>query len=655
MKAIGTAAGNTLHRSVVGWACLLLSAAVASFSPAPKAAAADVTFQGRVYRVTVLRPLDENGVILSTADLAGRDLVFVHLADGRRFLQLPAAGKRACFTGLGNTADDRHVFFLLNLTNGTVEVRSSIAGRLLNLDGTTADASTIETPLIKWYNIPVDLLTNGTPTDVCAVDKDYLALRTDGTKPDDERVYIISRQQVSAIQSWFKVTLKDADDANGHAAVFVEYDPETGNFLAVQPSLPTGVNTDTTDRIEAWSRTEIGTGNIGTFKDRLDLDGNTAFDYVEGTKVIHYGGTALGLTLDPETGTVYQLDAASRTIYVLTPREPSLDSITPAEGSTKGGTTVTLRGVLFPADAQVFFGGVPATTVEVKSSARIVAVTPAHTAGAVNVTVVGTGLPADAPLQLTAGFLYADAAPVAALTASPTEGLPPLTVSFDVAGTLDSDGTVVSRVLLFGDGSSYSFPADDTHTISHVYATRGVYTAVLTATDDEGGTAEATVKIYVGTGGDDFFGKTVLGRMKLRVGLSDGHRDRLALRGELELPEEETDLAQATVEILVGQAHYTGKTDAKERIRDKAARFFLRKVRRRGTAAGTRRFTFRWRGTPLKDDLAATGVDLTQNGTAVLNVVVRFTDHRGRLLTYTNEAVLKVISRNGKTAVLRRR
>ena len=83
-------------------------------------------------------------------------------------------------------------------------------------------------------------------------------------------------------------------------------------------------------------------------------------------------------------------------------------------------------------------------------------------------------------------------APVAAVTATPTTGNVPLTVTFGSAGSTDSDGTIVSRAWTFGDGGTSTSASP-----SHVYATAGTYNAVLTVTDDDGATDPAAVTITV--------------------------------------------------------------------------------------------------------------------------------------------------------------
>jgi hypothetical protein len=72
---------------------------------------------------------------------------------------------------------------------------------------------------------------------------------------------------------------------------------------------------------------------------------------------------------------------------------PQLTSFTPSSGPVAGGTSVTLTGTAFPGGAVVRFGGIDATVASL-SSTSIVATTPAHAAGTVDVRVVdpSTGL-----------------------------------------------------------------------------------------------------------------------------------------------------------------------------------------------------------------------------------------------------------------------
>ena len=77
--------------------------------------------------------------------------------------------------------------------------------------------------------------------------------------------------------------------------------------------------------------------------------------------------------------------------------------------------------------------------------------------------------------------------PVAAFTATPVN----LTVSFDGSASADPDGTIASYAWAFGDGATGTGA-----TPSHTYAA-GVYSAVLTVTDNQGATGQVTHSVTV--------------------------------------------------------------------------------------------------------------------------------------------------------------
>jgi hypothetical protein len=69
------------------------------------------------------------------------------------------------------------------------------------------------------------------------------------------------------------------------------------------------------------------------------------------------------------------------------------------------------------------------------------------------------------------------------------------TITLDGSGSSDPDGTIANYAWTFGDGGSAN--AGTSPTTTHAYAAQGVYTAILTVTDNQGAKATASVQITV--------------------------------------------------------------------------------------------------------------------------------------------------------------
>lgn len=115
--------------------------------------------------------------------------------------------------------------------------------------------------------------------------------------------------------------------------------------------------------------------------------------YWDGT---FYGGT--GSAGVPWTGAIAVPPA---------PPAPTLVSIAPNAGTADGGTGVTLTGTNFGASATVTFDGLPASSITVVNSTTLVATTPAHAQGVVNVAVTTNG----STLTLNGAYTYEAPAP----------------------------------------------------------------------------------------------------------------------------------------------------------------------------------------------------------------------------------------------------
>jgi PKD repeat protein len=87
-----------------------------------------------------------------------------------------------------------------------------------------------------------------------------------------------------------------------------------------------------------------------------------------------------------------------------------------------------------------------------------------------------------------------DRRPVAKISANPTSGSAPLTVSFGSSGSYDPDGSISSRAWDFDNNGTTDSTASST---SHTYSTAGEYTCKLTVTDNGGLEDSTTVAISV--------------------------------------------------------------------------------------------------------------------------------------------------------------
>ena len=163
------------------------------------------------------------------------------------------------------------------------------------------------------------------------------------------------------------------------------------------------------------------------------------------------------------------------------PPAPVVATVTPASGTIDGGTAVQVAGSFFQAGAAVTFGGVPASAVTVERSTRLLAVTGAHAAGAVDVTVQN---PDTLTGTLAGGFTYcAGARPAPVISA-------PLNVPVNAAGVLASvppnagstfNWSLVGGTITAGQGTSQiAFDAGPPGT-----------TMVLRVTDTFGGCTSA--------------------------------------------------------------------------------------------------------------------------------------------------------------------
>ena len=117
---------------------------------------------------------------------------------------------------------------------------------------------------------------------------------------------------------------------------------------------------------------------------------------------------------------------------------PTVTSVSPNNGSTTGGTPVTITGTNFASGATVTFGGTAAANVAVQNSTTIMATTPAGTSGAVTVMVTVSGQSA----SLAGGFTYIGVPTVSGV--SPNSGSTAGGTAVTITGTNFAPGATVT-------------------------------------------------------------------------------------------------------------------------------------------------------------------------------------------------------------------
>jgi hypothetical protein len=145
---------------------------------------------------------------------------------------------------------------------------------------------------------------------------------------------------------------------------------------------------------------------------------------------------------------------------------PSISSLSPAAGPSAGGTSVTVLGTDFGDGAQVTFGGSAARAVSVTAGTIVVALTPAHGAGTVDVVVTN---PDGQSASVPGGFTY---------QAPPPSPAPSVSSVSPSSGSVDGGTTVTILGADFATGAVVAFGGDPASVTSVL---SGAITAVTPA------------------------------------------------------------------------------------------------------------------------------------------------------------------------------
>ncbi|MCP2280467.1 IPT/TIG domain-containing protein [Nocardia amikacinitolerans] len=244
-----------------------------------------------------------------------------------------------------------------------------------------------------------------------------------------------------------------------------------------------------------------------------------------GPTTVRFGTTATTFTLDSSTQITAIAPAGSvGTVQVTVTTSagtsngvpytylavPALSSINPGQGSTAGGTTVTLTGSGLTGATAVNFGGAPAASFTVDSDTQITAVSPAGT-GFVSVTVTGPGGTSN-PVT----YIYVVVPTITSIspTAGPTAGgnnvtitgtgfTGPLTVRFGTTATTFTVNSATQITAIAPAHAAGTVPVTVTgsggtsNSVSYTYAAVPTLTGAVPNT---GPVAGGTTVVLTGTG-----------------------------------------------------------------------------------------------------------------------------------------------------------
>ena len=157
---------------------------------------------------------------------------------------------------------------------------------------------------------------------------------------------------------------------------------------------------------------------------------------------------------------------------VLVNPQPADIQVSPSSGATDGGTAVIITGKNFRSEASAYFGGLPASNVQVISSTTIQAVIPSNVAGTADVVVLNK----DGTWGVRAAFSYTGLPP-RIFSVSPQSGPPGTLVAIEGS---ELDSRIENLVVLF-NGTPAKI-ADAARTRIDVLVPYGASTGPITVT-----------------------------------------------------------------------------------------------------------------------------------------------------------------------------
>jgi fibronectin type 3 domain-containing protein len=201
------------------------------------------------------------------------------------------------------------------------------------------------------------------------------------------------------------------------------------------------------------------------------------------------------------SGNGYDLGAYE---YQAGPVAPGIAAVTPIDGLTSGGQSVTIIGSNFSGATGVFFGGVAASSFTINSDTTITAMSPAHSAGTVNVAVaISTSSSATSTAdQFQYVAINGTAPPTVATAASATLASNQASAALSVLGASQYGANMLTYTwsTTGTPPAPVTFSSNGINSASNVTATftrAGSYSFQVTITDPAGNSATSSVGVTV--------------------------------------------------------------------------------------------------------------------------------------------------------------
>jgi hypothetical protein len=266
-----------------------------------------------------------------------------------------------------------------------------------------------------------------------------------------------------------------------------------------------------------WWGTAISGGFVGS--DDISVDGQpsasgeltvAAPTYTENAG--HNGGTFTGSVISgsftipdtwPSGAQTVAIDEGNRTLdagngpnntvegtqsLTVIGSNPAISGVSPSDGPTSGGTSVTITGGQFTGATAVDFGSTAATSFNVDNDGQITAVAPAESAGTVDITVATPG----GTSAITSADQYTYVVAPTVTGVSPTTGSTAGGTAVTIAGSGFTNASAVS----FGATAATDFNVDSDGQITATSPAGSAGTVDITVTTDGGTSATSSADQY---------------------------------------------------------------------------------------------------------------------------------------------------------------